>query len=74
MEAPFETEFLIRRIGQLWTQAADLPERSAAQAQIEELACKLSDYVSGLYQKQPRAETRRRRKSVFVNERPILTP
>jgi hypothetical protein len=54
MEAPFETEFLIRRIGQLWTQAADLPERSAAQAQIEELACKLSDYVSGLYQKQPK--------------------
>jgi len=36
MEAPFETEFLIRRIGQLWTQAADLPERSAAQAQIED--------------------------------------
>ncbi len=73
MEAPFETEFLIRRIGQLWTQAADLPERSAAQAQIEELACKLSDYVSGLSRNNGRAETRRRRKSVLVNERPILT-
>jgi len=49
MEAPFETEFLIRRIGQLWTQAARLPEKSAAQTRIEELACNLSDYVSRLY-------------------------
>jgi hypothetical protein len=49
MEAPFETEFLIRRIGQLWAQAAALPEKSAAQARVEELACKLSDYVSALY-------------------------
>jgi hypothetical protein len=49
MEVPFDTEFLIRRIGQLWTQAADLPERSPAQAHIEQLACKLSDYVSALY-------------------------
>jgi hypothetical protein len=48
MEAPFETEFLIRRIGQLWAQAADLPEKSAAQTHIEELACELSDYVSRL--------------------------
>lgn len=49
MEAPFETEFLIRRIEQLWTQAARLPEKSAAQRHIEELACELSDYVSRLY-------------------------
>src|SRR5689334_11748273 len=37
------------------------------------LACKLSDYVSGLSRNNGRAETRRRRKSVLVNERPILT-
>jgi hypothetical protein len=49
MEQAFETEFLIRRIGQLWTQAAALPEKSPAQARIEELACQLSDYVSALY-------------------------
>jgi hypothetical protein len=49
MEQAFETDFLIRRIGQLWTQAAALPEKSPAQAHIEELACKLSDYVSALY-------------------------
>jgi hypothetical protein len=49
MEAPFETEFLIRRIGQLWAEAAHLPEKSAAQRHIEELACELSDYVSRLY-------------------------
>ena len=49
MEALFETEFLIRRIGQLWSQAARLPEKSAAQTHIEELACELSDYVSRLY-------------------------
>jgi hypothetical protein len=46
MEQAFDTEFLIRRIGQLWAQAAGLPEKSPAQAHIEELACKLSDYVS----------------------------
>ena len=49
MEQAFETEFLIRRLGQLWTEAAALPERSPAQAHIEELASKLSDYVSALY-------------------------
>jgi hypothetical protein len=49
MEVPFETEFLIRRIGQLWAQAARLPEKSAAQTRLEELACELSDYVSCLY-------------------------
>jgi hypothetical protein len=48
MEAPFETEFLIRRIEQLWTQAARSPEKSAAQRHIEELAWELSDYVSRL--------------------------
>jgi hypothetical protein len=49
MESPFETEFLIRRIGQLWAQAAGLPEKSAAQRHIEGLASELSDYVSRLY-------------------------
>lgn len=49
MEAPFDTEFLIRRIGQLWAQASALPEKSPAQAHIEELACELSEYVSALY-------------------------
>ena len=53
MKQAFETEFLIRRIGQLWAQAAELPERTPAQARVEELACKLSDYVSGLYQQPP---------------------
>jgi hypothetical protein len=48
MEAPLDTNFLIRRITQLWVEAADLPDRSPAQAHIEELACKLSDYVSKL--------------------------
>jgi hypothetical protein len=33
----------------LWTQAARLPEKSAAQRHIEELVCELSDYVSRLY-------------------------
>jgi hypothetical protein len=49
MEAPFETEFLIRRIGQLWAEAAGLPEASPAQKHIEELASNLSGYVSHLY-------------------------
>jgi hypothetical protein len=48
MQAPFDTSFLVRRITQLWVEAADLPEKSHAQAHIEELACKLSDYVSRL--------------------------
>jgi hypothetical protein len=48
MEAPFDTKFLVRRHTQLLVQAADLPERSSAQAHIERLACKLSDYVSKL--------------------------
>jgi len=41
-------KFLIRRIEQLWTQAARSPEKSAAQRHIEELAWELSDYVSRL--------------------------
>ena len=49
MEAPFDTTFLVRRHTQLLVQAAHLPERSSAQAHIEELACRLSDYVSALY-------------------------
>jgi hypothetical protein len=53
MQAPSETEFLVRRIGQLWEQAADLPERSPAQAHIEELACELSAYVCSLYREKP---------------------
>jgi hypothetical protein len=46
MEAPFDTKFLVRRHTQLLVQAADLPEQSSAQAHIEQLACKLSDYLS----------------------------
>ena len=49
MQAPLETEFLIPRIGQMWTQAAELPEKSPAQAHIEELAYELSAYVSRIY-------------------------
>jgi len=56
MAPAFETEFLIRRIGQLWLQAAGLPERSPMQAHIEELACKLSDYVSGIQTRAPMFE------------------
>jgi hypothetical protein len=48
MEAPFDTNFLVRRHTQLLVQAADLPEQSSAQAHIEQLARKLSDYVSEL--------------------------
>jgi hypothetical protein len=48
MEAPFDTKFLVRRHTQLLVQAADLPEQSSAQAHIEQLACKLSDYLSEL--------------------------
>ena len=50
MRPPFDTGFLIRRLGQLWTEAANLPEGSAAQQRIETLACDLSDYVSALHQ------------------------
>jgi CelD/BcsL family acetyltransferase involved in cellulose biosynthesis len=50
-EPVIHTEFLVRRITQLWAQAARLPERSPAQAHIEWLACELSDYVSGLNQR-----------------------
>ena len=49
MQEP-DTEFLIRRIGQLWAEAAGLPERSPAQKQVENLAGGLSDYVANLYQ------------------------
>ena len=49
MQAPFDTEFLIRRIGQLWAEAAGLSETSPAQKRIEELASNLSGYVSRLY-------------------------
>ena len=67
IEAPFDTNFLIRRITQLWVEAAELPERSSAQAHIEGLARTLSDYVSVL--SAPPSKTRRRRgdKSVSGN-------
>jgi hypothetical protein len=35
MQEPSETEFLVRRIGQLWAEAARLPESSTAQHRIE---------------------------------------
>src|SRR5438045_8624392 len=54
------TEFLVRRITQLWAQAAGLPERSPAQAPIERLACALSDYMSSL---NPRASQSKKRKA-----------
>jgi hypothetical protein len=46
MQEPFDTEFLIRRVGQLWTEAANLPESSPVQQHIETLALALSDYVA----------------------------
>src|SRR5436190_23503353 len=64
MEAPFDTEFLIRRHTQLLVQAADLPERSSAQAHIEQLACKLSVYVSKLAD-EPSKKRRARRTGCF---------
>lgn len=51
MQTPVNTEFLIRRIGQLWTEAANLPE-SPGQQRVENLACELSDYVAALHEKQ----------------------
>jgi hypothetical protein len=60
MEAPLDTNFLIRRITQLWVEAADLPDRSPAQAHIEELACKLSVYVSKLADEPPKKRRARR--------------
>jgi hypothetical protein len=59
MKEPSETEFLIRRIGQLWAESACLPETSAAQQRIESLACELSDYVSALHDQASRANQRR---------------
>jgi hypothetical protein len=63
MEAPFDTEFLIRRHTQLLMQAADLPERSSAQAHIEELARKLSEYVSEFPDEPAKKRRTRRAKS-----------
>lgn len=59
MEEPSDIEFLVRRIGQLWAEAARLPETSTAHQRIESLACELSDYVSGLDDKRRRANKRR---------------
>jgi hypothetical protein len=56
MREPVDTEFLVRRIGQLWAEAANLPEKSPVQERIEKLAGELSDYVSGLYDEILRAE------------------
>src|SRR5438045_3475397 len=64
MEAPFDTTFLVRRHTQLLVQAADLPERSSAQAHIEQLACKLSVYVSKLAD-EPSKKRRARRTGCF---------
>jgi hypothetical protein len=57
MEAPFDTKFLVRRHTQLLVQAADLPEQSSAQAHIEQLACKLSDYSRSLQTRPRTTET-----------------
>jgi CelD/BcsL family acetyltransferase involved in cellulose biosynthesis len=58
------TDFLDRRITQLWAQAAKLPERSPAQAHIEWLACELSDYMSGLKQEPLHSKKRKPRKPI----------
>jgi hypothetical protein len=65
MRAPFDMAFLIRRIGQLWTEAANLPEGSAEQQRIEILACDLSDYVSALNQEEATASQARARTSML---------
>jgi hypothetical protein len=65
MEAPFDTTFLVRRHTQLLVEAADLPERSSAQAHIEQLACTLSVYVSKLADEpSKKRRARRTKKSV----------
>jgi len=58
MEEPSDTEFLVRHIGQLWAEAVRLPETSVQQ-RVENRACRLSDYVSGLSDKCRRANKRR---------------
>jgi hypothetical protein len=61
MQEPFDTEFLIRRVGQLWAEAAKLPERSPAQEHIETLALELSDYVAYRHDKLLHADPMKRR-------------
>ena len=68
MEAPFDTTFLVPRHTQLLVEAADLPERSSAQAHIEQLACTLSVYVSKLAD-EPSKKRRARRTGCFSRER-----
>jgi hypothetical protein len=46
MSAPFDTEFLERRIGQLWVQATYHAKGSAEEQRLEKLAGRLLDYVS----------------------------
>ena len=46
MSAPLDTEFLERRIGQLWVQATDHAKGSAEEQRLEILAARLLDYVS----------------------------
>jgi hypothetical protein len=46
MSAPLDTEFLERRIGQLWVQATDHAKGSAEEQRLEKLAARLLDYVS----------------------------
>ena len=53
MPAPFDTEFLDRRIGQLWMEAAAHTKGSVEQQRVEKLAAKLLDYVSGQHQVRP---------------------
>ncbi len=46
MSAPLDTEFLERRIGQLWVQATDHAKGSAEEQRLEKLAARLLNYVS----------------------------
>jgi hypothetical protein len=55
MPAPFDTEFLDRRIGQLWMEAADHAKGSVEQQRAEKLAAKLLDCVSDQHQMLRRA-------------------
>ena len=65
MEAPFDTKFLVRRMTQLLVEAADLPE-SPGQEHIEQLARKLSDYVSQLADVSKKHRDRRTKKIGFT--------
>ena len=53
MPAPFDTELLDRRIGQLWMEAAGHSKGSVEQQRAEKLVAKLLDYLSGQHQVRP---------------------